>query len=358
MTGQTPSQSLSDNSISNSTTLRRLPAEWEKHARTFMVWPASQSIWGYELPDVRNDIAQIARAIAKYEPVVVLAHPDQAQKAKSVLGTEIEVISAMVDDLWARDTAPVFAEEAHKVVGIDFNFNGWGKKQKHANDAQVARTILAKYAIPRIQAPIVSEGGSLETDGQGTLLITESSVVNDNRNPGRSRDEIEQDLKRVLGIKKVIWLQGVRGKDITDAHVDALVRFVAPGVVILNRPAPGSPPDVWSRSSDQAKKVLQSATDVRGSPLKIIELFEPDRKKIRGRGAEFLASYVNYYVANGAVIVPQFGDEEADKRAQQILRECYPGRDIVPVEIDTLASGGGGIHCATHDQPETPISQH
>lgn len=220
---------------------RRFGAEWDSHARTFMSWPALESVWAEDLPYVREDIARIARAIAEYEYVVMLARPDQQKAAQRACGSQVEVIPLAVDDMWARDTVPVFVEEGGEVIGVDFNFNGWGDKQEHTNDARVGRTLLAKYGIPRVEAPLVAEGGSFETDGEGTLLITESSIVNENRNPGLSRDDIEADLIETLGVDKVVWLKGVRGQDITDAHVDSLVRFTAPGVVLLDQAFPGTP---------------------------------------------------------------------------------------------------------------------
>lgn len=243
---------------------RRFGAEWESHTRTFMSWPALASVWEQDLPYVREDIARIARAIGGYEAVVMMARPDQVAAAQRACGSQVEVIPLAVDDLWARDTVPVFVEEGSKVIGVDFNFNGWGNKQEHTNDAQVGRLLLQKYGIPRTQAPLVAEGGSFETDGEGTLMVTESSIVNDNRNRGKSRDTIEAELEQTLGVQKVIWLAGVRGEDITDAHVDSLVRFTAPGVVLLDRAHPSTPPDSWSRSADQAKSVLSKATDARG----------------------------------------------------------------------------------------------
>ncbi|MGW7270908.1 agmatine deiminase family protein [Streptomyces sp. NPDC054864] len=333
----------------------RMGAEWESHARTFMSWPALESVWGEDLPYVREDIARIARAIAEYEYVVMLAGPDQRKAAQRACGRDVEVIPLVVDDLWARDTVPVFVERDGEVVGVDFNFNGWGDKQEHTNDARVGRTLLSKYGIPREKAPLISEGGSFETDGEGTLLITESSIVNDNRNPGKSRDQIEAELKRTLGIMKVIWLAGVRGEDITDAHVDSLVRFTAPGVVLLDRAAPGTPADSWSRAADQAKAVLSKAKDAKGRSFEIIDLPQPDLDRITGEGDDFVSTYANFYVANDSVFMPRFGDRKADNRARSILREHFPERDVVPVRIDTIASGGGGIHCSTHDQPGSPV---
>ncbi|MEU0764224.1 agmatine deiminase family protein [Streptomyces microflavus] len=276
--------------------------------------------------------------------------------AQRACGSQVEVIPLAVDDMWARDTVPVFVEEGGEVIGVDFNFNGWGEKQEHTNDARVGRTLLTKYGIPRVKAPLVAEGGSFETDGEGTLLITESSIVNENRNPGMSRDAIEADLVDTLGVEKVVWLKGVRGQDITDAHVDSLVRFTAPGVVLLDQAFPGTPPDSWSRAADQAREVLSKATDARGRRFEVIDLPQPDLDRITGEGDDFVSTYANFYVANDSVFMPRFGDRKADDRARGILQEQFPDRDIVPVAIDTVASGGGGIHCATHDQPGKPVS--
>ncbi|WP_330434781.1 agmatine deiminase family protein [Streptomyces sp. NBC_00825] len=334
---------------------RRMGAEWESHARTFMSWPALESVWGEDLRYVREDIARIAHAVAEYEYVVMLARPDQQKAAQKACGRDVEVVPLAVDDLWARDTVPVFVEDDGKVTGIDFNFNGWGNKQQHTNDARVGRTLLTAYDIPRSKAPLIAEGGSFETDGEDTLLITESSIVNDNRNPGKSRDRIEAELKQTLGVKKVIWLAGVRGQDITDAHVDSLVRFTAPGVVLLDRAHPDTPADSWSRAADQAKSVLSRATDAKGRPFEIIDLPQPDLYEITGEGDDFVSTYANFYVANDSVFIPGFGDRKSDKRAKSILREHFPGRDIVQINIDTIASGGGGIHCSTHDEPGKPV---
>lgn len=334
---------------------RRMGAEWDSHALTVMSWPTGL-IWGGDVEYVREDILNVARAIAEFEPVVMLASPADAEDAAAACGSGLEVVELATDDLWARDTVPVFVEGPDGIQGIDFNFNGWGGKQEHPNDGSVAREFLRKYEIPRIQTDLVGEGGALETDGLGTLFVTESSLVNDNRNPGLSRDEIEIRLKDLLGMRKVIWFDGVYGEDITDAHIDSLVRFTAPGVVLLDTPGEGAPDDVWSRSSAQARSVLRDATDAEGNSFEVVDLPQPDFGEIRGSGDDFLASYVNFYVGNGAVFVPEFGDRRADDRALGILQDQFPDREIVPLTIDAVASGGGGIHCATHDMPGTARS--
>ncbi len=328
-----------------------MPAEWRPHTRTLMAWPALTEVWGDQLPNVRQDIARVAQAVAQFEPVLLMARPDQSEEAKQLCGSTVEVVPLMVDDLWARDTGPTFVTGPQGLAGVDFNFNGWGGKQTHDNDSQVARNFLAAYGINRIQAPITAEGGAIEVDGEGTLMATESSLVNQNRNPGKSRDQIEAALRDLLGVSRVIWFQGVAGQDITDCHIDALARFAEPGVVALHRPAADTPPDIWSRASDQALAVLADATDAKGRKLRVVELTEPDFSKIQGQGKDFLATYLNYYVVNGGVIMPQFGDQAADDKAAATLADLHPGRKVVQVSINAVAAGGGGIHCSTQQQP-------
>ncbi|MFC9392303.1 agmatine deiminase family protein [Streptomyces sp. NPDC057027] len=342
----------------------RMPAEHDRHVRTFMAWPALSSIWSPYFDGVRRDIARVADAISRYEPVVVLARPEQAADARYQCGAGayygIEVVEIANDDLWIRDFGPTFVVAPGAVAGVDTNFNGWGKTgtsyyQPYANDAAAAATLLDRYGVPRVQAGFVGEGGSLETDGQGTLLATVSSLVNANRNPGMSQDQVEQAMKSALGIDKVIWVPGLAGQDITDCHIDCLARFVAPGRVILDQPGPGTDPK-WVAVYNETKQILLSATDAQGRSLTVTELPGPARSRIRGkdRGSAFLSSYTNYYTANGAVLVPQFGDSYADGVAYNILAAAYPGRTIVQLDIDNIATGGGGIHCATQSQPVVP----
>ncbi|WP_042385302.1 agmatine deiminase family protein [Streptacidiphilus melanogenes] len=349
---KTGSPAPSTQAPDNAPTGYAMPAEWLEHERTFMAWPALTEVWGDQLPAVRNDIAGLARAVAQYEPVVLMARADQADQAQQQVGDSVEVVAIEVDDLWARDTGPTFVTGPAGLAGVDLNFNGWGGKQTHADDAHVAANLLAKYQVRRIRAPITGEGGAIETDGDGTLMATESSLVNDNRNPGLTRDEIEADLKAVLGVRKVIWFKGVAGQDITDCHVDALARFVGPGVVALQRPGPNTPPDIWSAASDQALTVLRQATDARGRSLRVVEITDPDLDLIEGAGKDFLATYLNFYVCNGAVVMPRFGDRQADDKAAAVLRDLHPDRDVVQVSINAIASGGGGIHCSTQQQPK------
>ncbi|MFI6503998.1 agmatine deiminase family protein [Nonomuraea typhae] len=326
-----------------------MPEETHPHQLTFMSWP-TEPIWKSDTSGVRRDIAAIARAVAAFEPVVLLASPKDVKAAQRACGSQVEVVPIPVDDLWMRDTGPTFVLGGTAIAGVDFNFNGWGRKQAHARDKNVARAILAMEKTTRIQAPIVAEGGSIEVDGAGTLMATESSLVNDNRNPGKTRADIERALSETVGASTFIWVEGVKGKDITDYHIDALARFSEPGVAVVSTPPQDAPGDVWTAAHDQARTVLETAVDARGKKLDLVELPEP--VDIGRRGEGFLATYVNYYVVNSGVIMPRFGDKKADKDAAAIVRDLYPGREIVQVGVDTLGEGGGGIHCATQQMPK------
>ncbi|MFD7395405.1 agmatine deiminase family protein [Streptomyces virginiae] len=357
-----PSLVQTASAVPNATGTLRMPAETDRHIRTYMAWPALSSVWGSGLAAVRRDIAEVAHVISRYEPVVVLARPGQVADARYRCGPGayygIQVIDIPNDDLWIRDFGPTFVVAPGAVAGVDTNFNGWGKAgtkfaQPFANDAAAARTLLAEYEVNRIRAGFVGEGGSLETDGDGTLLATVSSMVNANRNPGMSQAQVEQAMKTALGIDKVIWVPGLAGEDITDCHIDCLARFIAPGRVILDKPGPGADKK-WVAVYEETKRALQSATDARGRRLSITELPGPDRREITGRGDEFLSSYTNYYTANGAVIAPRFGDGYADGVAYAILQAAYPSYRVEQLPIDGIASGGGGIHCATQSHPAAP----
>ncbi len=330
-----------------------MPAESAPHARTWLAWPAKKSVWEELLPKARADVARLARAIADREPVTLLARREHVEDARQAVGDGVKVVAAPLDDLWVRDTGPTFVTGPDgAVAGIDFNFNGWGQKAEHHLDSRVARKVLEYEGIERVVAPIVAEGGSLEVDGEGTLLATESSLVNPNRNPGIDHDEIERALGDLLGVRKVVWLQGVAGAEVTDCHVDAVARFAEPAVVVVDLPIRPDPDDGFARAATRAREILREATDARGRRFEIIDLPHPNRADMPGtRGGEFLYTYVHFYVGNDAVYIPAYGDRRGDDRAAGILADAYPGREIVPVEYNAVAEGGGGIHASTQQQP-------
>ncbi|MBE7384828.1 MAG: agmatine deiminase family protein [Leptolyngbya sp. SIO1E4] len=328
-----------------------MPDESEPHERTWMSLGASPKIWGNQLlPAVQENLITIAKSIADYEPVYMLVREADYDFAVQKFGSLITLITCPLDDLWMRDTGPVFVKNDQvNIGGIDFNFNGWGQKQQHSHDAEVARFVIEHTSSQAIATQLILEGGAIEVDGHGTAMMTESSVLNCNRNPGMSKSEFEALLKPLLGLRKIVWLPGIRGRDITDGHIDFYARFASPGVVVA-----GYEPDPAFFDHAVTKNnldILRSETDADGRQLDVIVLENPQTIRPTFETAEFAAGYINFYVVNGAVIIPEFGDDLADSKAKSTLQDLYPGRDIVQLNIDAIAAGGGGIHCTTQQQP-------
>ena len=334
----------------------RMPDEAAPHECTWMAFGASERVWGSEfLSYVQDNLATIARAIAQYEPVKMLVRETDRAIAAEKCGPEVELIVCPLDDLWMRDTGPVFAiaPDGEKVA-IDFNFNGWGEKQTYKYDGEVAQFVAQQAQARRIQANLVMEGGGIEVDGRGTALVTESCIVNANRNPGLSKADCEAELKALLGLRKIIWLPGIAGQDITDGHIDFYARFAQPGVVVA-----GFDPDPQSFDHAVTKRhleILQSATDADGQKLEIVVLEGPRKIRPGFDPEEFAAGYINFYLVNGAAIAPEFGDDKADQRARDVLADLFPDRDIMQLNIDEIAAGGGGIHCTTQQEPLVEIA--
>lgn len=335
-----------------------MPEESHPHLRTWMAFVASEAIWSKkQIPEVQENLATIAKTIAKYEPVNLLVSEQDRPLALELLGDlnsqqfPIKLLKFATNDLWLRDTGPTFVlNQQGQAAAIDFNFNGWGNKQTHDLDAKVAEFIAQQSQKSILNSSLVLEGGCFECDGEGTAIMTESCILNDNRNPGKTKAEIETELKQLLGLKKIIWLKGVKGKDITDGHTDFYARFAKPGVVIMSRDT-----DMDSYDYDitrQNIKNLQGQTDAKGRPLEILILDTPMEVETRFGLQDFAAGYVGYYVCNGAVIMQTFGDQEADKKAKETLTQAFPQHMIETVRIDGIASGGGSIHCATQQEPK------
>jgi agmatine deiminase len=328
-----------------------MPLEAAPHERTFMQWPVSVDVYGRKLLSrVQASIALIANTISKHEPVVMLVADAQAATARKALSANVELWNIPTDDLWCRDSGPTFVKDATGALAVaHIQFNGWGDKQPHNNDALIAERVAERLGLPLLDTGLVGEQGGVEHDGAGTVLAHASSWVNPNRND-MNEAEIGDRLLKALGGERIIWAPGIAGKDITDYHIDALARFVGPGKVLIQLGDKIDPDDPWSVSGHETLDILNNATDARGKKLEIIRLSDP--VNIRSRKADFVASYVNYYVCNGAVIVAQFGDKAADGYTKELLQSLYPGRTVEMLNVDALGESGGGIHCATQQQPK------
>ncbi|MEY9848715.1 agmatine deiminase [Streptacidiphilus sp. BW17] len=331
-----------------------VPLDSVPHTRTWMAWPDSTAIYGRKLAGMQTDIARIANTIATYEPVYLLANSASVAAAKrACTNPHVTVIGTIpIDDCWMRDSGPVFRTNgAGGLDAVGLNFNGWGNKQTHAHDALVAQRVAAYLGVDFTAAGLVSEGGAIEADGAGTLMATRSSIINSNRNPGLTQAQIEQAMCAAYGASEVIWFTGISGQDITDDHVDATSRFLSPGGGLVQTPNPADPPDIWSNDEQQQYGTLSAATDAQGAAIAVTALESPDYNLIRATSADFVDSYANYYVCNGAVISAQFGDTTADANAKSVLQSAFPGRTVVQLNIDNLGNQGGGIHCVTQPQP-------
>lgn len=320
-----------------------------------------------DLELARQEIASIANAIGDYEPVWLYAKPRNIQDAVKAVSDNVTVKPLDVDQLWIRDIGPIFVvDNDGNLAGVDTNFNYWGSKIKIPDgvDPAAAKAVLENEKIPRIEAPLTFEGGGVEFDGGGTLLATESSMLNKNRNPGKTRLDIEKALRDLFSIQKIIWVRGAKSVDVTDFHVDSLARFGPDDTVILSRPNDAvQRSDVLYSVYQQAKSVLSKATNAAGRPLRIVEIEEartvPRAIEDSLDPGEICTSYVNFYLANDAVIIPQFGDDKTDAKALEVLNDLWPTRDVVPVTLNWMAYAGGGVHCATQQWPslseqETP----
>ncbi|MEM8555386.1 MAG: agmatine deiminase family protein [Pseudomonadota bacterium] len=324
----------------------RVPPEEAPHARTFMQWPNSRRVYAsrWFLKEVQHTIANVANAISEFEPVTMMAHARSHDSARNALSKAVELWDIPTEDLWCRDSGPIFAvNDDGQIAVTHIQFNGWGRRQLARYDSEIARLVAERLDIPLLPSGLVGEGGGVEQDGHGLLLAHESSWVHVNRNRGLSRNDIEARLLTAYSAERMIWAPGLRDEDITDYHIDSLARFTGPGRVLMNLPETPDPSDPFHTTALETREILVNA----GIDVEVI----PESHVRRVRSPDFVASYVNYYVCNGAVIAAQFGDAETDEIAAEALKRHYPGREIVMLDVDRLGELGGGIHCATQQVP-------
>lgn len=329
----------------------RMPAEWAPHERCLIAWPARESLWGDQFEAAKAEYAGVVEAVARFEPVLLVANVGQGSETRGRCGSDnLEVVEMPIDDSWLRDCGPVFVTGVGgRAGGVDFLFNSWGEKYlPYDKDAAVTALLLERLGVPRYAAPFVLEGGAICVDGEGTLLTTESCLLNPSRNPGMTREQVETGLRDYLGVEKVIWLEGgYAGDRDTDGHVDGVALFVRPGVVLVQTVSDTTSPD-HARSQENLRR-LRAATDARDRTLEIIELDVWAETDVGGSPIEMM--YVNLYVANGGVIVPLSGQETPDRTALEIIGDTFHGREVVGVPGNVLGFGGGGPHCITQQQP-------
>jgi agmatine deiminase len=324
-----------------------MPAEWAPHERTLMCWPARADMWERHYEAAKAEHAAVANAIVAFEPVTLAADPSQADEARAAVSGAVEVVPIPLDDSWARDSGPIFVTgdgaSGHRRAGVHFGFNAWGEKfAPYDDDAAFGARILEHLGEPRIDArDFVLEGGSIAVDGEGTLITTEQCLLHPSRNPGLDRDAIEANLRERLGVERIVWLgNGLVEDEDTDGHVDNICAWVEPGKVLLQTVAGEEDPN-FAHCRENAERLAAAG-------LEVVEIDALPR--VAHDGPPTVVPYVNYYVCNGALIVPVTG-ADTDAAALELLESLYPGREAVPVPGTTLALGGGGVHCITQQVP-------
>ncbi|MGB9344702.1 MAG: agmatine deiminase family protein [Ilumatobacteraceae bacterium] len=327
--------------------MTRLPAEWEPHAGTAMCWPARTGMWGDLFADAEAAHAEVANAIARFEPVTMLAAPRSAERAAAACGPGVDVVELPIDDSWFRDSGPIYVvDDDGRMVATDWRFNSWGDKfLPYDDDAAAAARFAERQGDPVRSIDMVFEGGSITGDGDGTLVTTTQCLLHPNRNPTMTQVEIEAVLRSELGADRTIWLpHGLALDDDTDGHVDNIAAFAAPGRLVLQG-CDDPDEDDWLRL-DVDRRVAQGALDARGRAIEVVTVpVLPFAEIDRGEGRErVVVPYLNYYLGNGFVLVPTCG-HEADADMVALIAEQYPGREAVALDVGTvLAAGGGGIN--------------
>jgi agmatine deiminase len=347
-----------------------MPAEFEQHAGCWLLWPERPDNWREAGRPAQHAFAAVAAAIAQFEPVTVGVSSSEYQVARALLDPRIRVIEISHDDCWMRDVGPTFVVDRRGAVrGVDWHFNAWGGLQGGLyfpwdQDDLVARKVLEIEGRDRYRAPVVNEGGAIHVDGEGTALVTEECLLNINRNPLLNRERVEDYLREYLNVSRIIWLGKGVFNDETDGHIDNLACFVRPGEICLTWTDNKRDPqyaislDAWERLHDER--------DAQGRRLKVTKLPMPgpltlsakeasgivprEGTKPREAGERLAGSYVNFYIANGGIVMPLL-DPRTDRAAVARVKKLFPERRVLGVPAREVLLGGGNIHCITQQVP-------
>ena len=328
-----------------------VPAEWSPHRAMWVGWPSHADLWEDNLEPAQAEVEALVRALAgpgREQVRLMVGHPDALDGARArfdgVAG--VEVIDGRFGDIWLRDTGPIFGAGSRRAAA--FRFNGWGGKYELEHDDTVADQIGEASRTALDRHDFILEGGALDHDGEGTILTTRQCLLNRNRNPGWTEAKAEAALVDALGAAKVLWLGDGLFNDHTDGHVDTLARIVAPGVVA--GPVAWGPKDPNAEVYDETARSLSSMTDAAGRALQVLRVpspglvFDADERPAP-------ASHMNFLIANGAVIVPTYGDAGAAAMAVKALETVFPDRDVIALPSTAILSGGGSFHCITQQEP-------
>ncbi len=348
----------------------RMPGEFEPHEACWMLWPQRGDVWRLGAKPAQRAFAAVAEAISRSETVYVGVSDEQYENARAMLPPQVRVVEISSNDSWMRDMGPTFViNDEGERAGVDWIFNAWGGLNGGLyfpwdKDDRVARKVCEVHGNPRFRAPLVLEGGAIHVDGEGTLLTTEECLLNTNRNPHLSREEIEAYLDQYLNISRVIWLPDGTFNDETNGHVDNIACFVKPGVVALHWC--DNPEDPQYEIVRKAYEVLTQAQDAKGRSLEVVKLPHPGPLFMtaeeaggidlaadshpREEGERMAGSYINFYIGNSVVVYPLL-DPANDDEAKAVLQQLFPEREIIGIDAREILLGGGNIHCITQQVP-------
>ena len=333
-----------------------MPPEWHPHECCWMQWPTETfpsdvtPSWShFDLDKGRIAWANVANTISQFETLKMIVHPNDRESAINLLNNNVEILELPINDAWCRDTGAIFLlNDKNELGGVDSDFNCWGYKENFELDDKVAKFMIEKTNSKYFKNNMVLEGGSINVNGKGTMITTEQCLLNKNRNPEMSKEQIEKNLKDYFGVSKIIWLK--HGTDEgTDGHVDNVACFSNSNTILTMTCTDKS--DSYYDLLTENLEILRSSTDQDGNPLNIIEL-EMSKKRLIPNDDE-PSSYINFYISNNAIILPIFGDEPADENAKKILESQFQNRQIVCLDGRDILLGGGNIHCITQQQPRS-----
>jgi agmatine deiminase len=337
-----------------------MPPEWVPHAATWTSWPFDDKLWVGHLEAVREEFAALVATIARFEPVILNVRDDEAEASAQAALERIEAPLEQItlhhmplNDVWFRDNGPLFIRnQLGEVALTDWRFNAWGGKYAPWDeDDRAPERVAETLGMVRFEVPYVMEGGALELNGQGVCLTTRSCLLSPTRNPQLTQGDLETLLRDVLGVRQVVWLPGGLEGDHTDGHIDTIVRFTDDRTIVCAVEADEDDPNFEATARN--RELLEGLRDAEGNPYRVVPLPLPETR-LELEGVRLPPTYANFYIGNGFVVVPQYGDPY-DEGALEVLRPLFPGREVIGLPSRALITGGGSFHCVTQQQPEGEI---